>query len=180
MPHFSGGAKPAGHHPRQHRRLAACCAAPDAAGARQGPLCRRSVRVGHRRDLGGGERCRGACRGRLSAAATGDRSACGPVRRTPLLWENSNVTVDAMVGDGAATAAALLGGRPRSAVSATHVQRVTGVPMSRAPRLPNTIPKPNATPSISAAAVSGGRAATWAYARVEDRAAAGCRLRCRR
>jgi carbon-monoxide dehydrogenase large subunit len=46
----------------------------------------------------------------------------------PLLWERSNVTVDAMVGDGAATDAAFARAAHVSRLE-THVQRVTGVPM---------------------------------------------------
>jgi aerobic carbon-monoxide dehydrogenase large subunit len=46
----------------------------------------------------------------------------------PRLWGKSNVVVDAMVGDGAATDAAFAGAAHVARLE-THVQRVTGVPM---------------------------------------------------
>ncbi|HVH81768.1 MAG TPA: molybdopterin cofactor-binding domain-containing protein, partial [Stellaceae bacterium] len=61
-------------------------------------------------------------------AVTAAMAACTP--EAPRLWNErgSNVTVDAMVGDGAATDAAFVKAA-HVARLATHVQRVTGVPM---------------------------------------------------
>ena len=60
-------------------------------------------------------------------------ATAGPVaatRHAPLLWpgQETNVTVDAMVGDGAATDAAFARAAHVARLE-THVQRVTGVPM---------------------------------------------------
>ncbi len=63
---------------------------------------------------------------RILPAVTAARAASAP--DAPRLWGQPNVTVDAMVGDDAATEAAF----SRAAYVArleTHVQRVTGVPM---------------------------------------------------
>jgi carbon-monoxide dehydrogenase large subunit len=59
-------------------------------------------------------------------AVTAALAAAAP--DAPLLWERSNVIVDAMVGDGAATEAAFARAAHVSRLE-THVQRVTGVPM---------------------------------------------------
>jgi carbon-monoxide dehydrogenase large subunit len=59
-------------------------------------------------------------------AVTDATEAAAP--EAPLLWNKSNVVVDALVGDGAATDAAF-GRAAYVARLETHVQRVTGVPM---------------------------------------------------
>ncbi|MFZ2007012.1 MAG: molybdopterin cofactor-binding domain-containing protein, partial [Stellaceae bacterium] len=61
----------------------------------------------------------------LPAVSAGAAAAAPEASR---LWEQSNVVVDALVGDGAATDAAFAGAAHIARLD-THVQRVTGVPM---------------------------------------------------
>src|SRR5579863_7922487 len=63
---------------------------------------------------------------RALPAVTAAAKACA--ENAPPLWDGSNVTVDAMVGDGATTEAAFAAAAHVVRLE-THVQRVTGVPM---------------------------------------------------